>query len=74
MTGSTVGTYSSVGQYLVRTFHLSFVGHPIKKLNFPELGFFNVRVNPNLAWADLRDDSRVDPRNSGQDSSYSRVK
>ena len=39
----------------------------------PELGFFNVRVDPNLARADLRDDSRVDPRNSGQDSSYSRV-
>ena len=33
-----------------------------------EVGFFNVRVDPNLARADLQDDSRVDPRNSGQDS------
>jgi len=39
-----------------------------------ELGFFKVRVDPNLSWVDLRDDSKVDPRNSGQDSSYSRVK
>jgi len=40
---------------------------------FPELGFFNVRIDPNLARADLRDDSWVDPRNSSQDSSYSWV-